>query len=208
MTVDTMETTSRQKVLESVRKYQSITVAELSHSLKMTPANIRHHLSILKSEGLIERMEVRQLGGRGRPEEVFGINRVFKEDGLGNLIEGILHVWRMGSTTGEYYRKIRELGIHLGGIAQISQLPGITIKLTKCIAHLNLIGYQAHWEAGISGPRFTFWNCPYQKIIQRHPEICFMDTVLLEELTALSITQVEKLERDERGLSFCGFTGN
>jgi predicted ArsR family transcriptional regulator len=207
MTVDTMDTTSRQKIFALVCKHQSITVSELGHYLKMTPANIRYHLSMLRSEGLIERIDLRPQASRGRPEAVFAINKLFKEDGLGNLIEGILNTLGSNISSGEMDLKYREVATYLAGSAKRSENIGLTMRLTNCIAHLNKLGYRAHWEAGVSGPHIHFGNCPYRKIINRQPKLCLMDAYLLEEITGLKISQISKLERNERGLFYCSFSG-
>jgi len=203
-----MEITSRQKVFATVRKHQLLTVSEICLLLDMRPANTRHHLSILKAEGLIEEMEFHRSGGKGRPEKVFAVSNAFKEDGLENLTSGILNIWGLKTKNDELNNNFKALAHQLAGDAGEFQYLGITNRLSSCVENLNMLHYQAKWEAGPSGPRIRLGNCPYWKIINQFPELCKMDKNLLEELAGFKMLQISKMERDERGSLECSFIGD
>ena len=205
---DTMKKTSRQKVLEFVRKQQLVTVSELNQFLNMTPANIRHHISVLKADGLVERIDSRKKIGRGRPEAVYAVSRVFNEDGLETLIEGIFKIWFSTISHDELSRKMQAIAMYLVGNGVDVGKYSFNRKLTICMTYLNDLHYKAKWEASPSGPRINFGNCPYRKIIKHHPELCLMDKFMLEELVGIKISQVSKLERDDRGILYCSFVGH
>ncbi|HEY3290500.1 MAG TPA: ArsR family transcriptional regulator, partial [Anaerolineae bacterium] len=48
-----------------------MTVDELADKLALTPVTVRHHLDILKTDGLIEVPEVRRRDAPGRPQYTF-----------------------------------------------------------------------------------------------------------------------------------------
>lgn len=208
MTVDTMNITSRQKVFEVIRKHQLITVSELNQFLEMTPANIRHHLAVLIADGMVEKMDVRNKIGRGRPETVYSVSNVFVEDGLDNLLEGILKLWFSSLSPSEMDQKMKAIARHLAGGREDVGVISVTKRLTSCVIHLNSLGYKAQWEASPTGPRVKFGVCPYSKIIKKHPELCEMDEHLLETLLGFKMSQISKLERDERAVLFCSFIGH
>ena len=208
MTVDTMELTAHQKVFEAIRKHPSITVKELSKYLGKTPADIRHHISILLSYGVIERIDHRRQDGRGRPEVIYAISAANNSDGLVNLIEGILSTWIQRYSADILKNELKRVGYQLIGSPNNEKNISITLRLAKSIQILSGLGYQAHWEAGVSGPRISLGTCPYRRIIQNHPELCHMDQYLIEELIGINIFQISKLEKDERGLSSCIFSSN
>ena len=208
MTDDTMEITSRQKVFEVIRKHQLVTVSELNHFLEMTPANIRHHIAVLKANGLVERIDSRKKIGRGRPEAVYAVSNVFNEDGLETLIEGIFKLWFSTLSQDELIQKMQSIARYLAGDGVDIRIISINKKLTMCMNYLNDLHYKAKWEASPSGPRIKFGNCPYRKIINLHPELCLMDNYLLEELVGIKLSQVSKLEHDERGILYCSFIGH
>jgi predicted ArsR family transcriptional regulator len=207
ITLNTMDLTTRKRILTSIKKHQMVTVSDICLYLDLNPANIRHHLSILKDEGLIEEMETRPRSGRGRPETVYSVSRAFKEDGLDNLMCGILRIWRVAKTEEALYKNIRELARQLAGSVGEKQYSTTTKRLSICVDHLNDLHYQAQWEASPIGPRIRLRNCPYWKVIKQYPELCIMDGNLIEELSGLKINQTSKLERDERGLFECSFIG-
>jgi predicted ArsR family transcriptional regulator len=203
-----MNVTTRKRILIAIKKHQLVTVSDICLYLDLNPANTRHHLSILKDEGLIEEMESHPHIGRGRPETVYSVSRVFKEDGLENLMGGILRIWRVAQIEDGLNQNIRELAHQMAGSTGEIQYLTTTKRLALCVDHLNKLHYQAQWEASLSGPRIRLRNCPYWKVIKQFPELCIMDGNLIEELSGLKINQTSKLERDERGLLECRFIGN
>ena len=68
-------TTARQKVLAHLYKTGSASVREITRTLKMSAANVRHHLRVLVSDGRLEMLSVRERDGRGRPEKVYSLPR-------------------------------------------------------------------------------------------------------------------------------------
>jgi len=63
-------------------------------------------------------------------------------------------------------------------VEQIGPIDGraaASMRMTALIARLNTLHYDAHWEAGASGPRVILGRCPYASVIQKHPELCQMD---------------------------------
>jgi len=66
-------------------------------------------------------------------------------------------------------------------------------RLTSLVEKLNALNYQAGWEAAGAGPRVLFAHCPYAAIIADHPELCQMDTLVLEEFIGEGFTQLAKL---------------
>jgi predicted ArsR family transcriptional regulator len=66
-----MKPTTRLRILDHIRKYQTASVKEMSIQMGMSGANIRHHLAVLENNDLIEVVGMRQ-EGRGRPRQVYG----------------------------------------------------------------------------------------------------------------------------------------
>src|SRR5450759_5148536 len=62
---------TRQRILELLRDARILTVEELAAKLELTPVTVRHHLDILKSDGLVEVPEVRRRDAPGRPQYTF-----------------------------------------------------------------------------------------------------------------------------------------
>jgi predicted ArsR family transcriptional regulator len=78
-------------------------------------------------------------------------------------------------------------------------------RLIQAVERLNELNYQARWEASAVGPRLILGHCPYSAIVTEHPELCRMDSFLLEKQLGSSVEQVAKLQMSEKGLPFCAF---
>ena len=64
---------TRQQIITYLHSHRSATSAELGRALLVTPANIRHHLRLLKKDGLVEEIGQEPARGRGRPTKIYGL---------------------------------------------------------------------------------------------------------------------------------------
>lgn len=180
--------TARHKVLAYLNKTRAASAREISRALKMSTANVRHHLRVLVSDGRLEVSTVRMGEKRGRPEKVYSLPRAVLGDNLSVLAEALLV--EAGSKV-----RMDALAKHLIGEADFASQP-VGKRLNLVIENLNQRSYHARWEAGPSGPRIIFGHCPYASIIEKHPELCVMDAALLEKLMGQSAEQLTKIGRD------------
>jgi len=182
-------TTARQKVLTYLNKTRSASAREISRSLKMSAANVRHHLRVLASDGRLEVTSVRGREERGRPEKIYSIPRAVLGDNLSVLCDDLLA--EAGSGV-----RVEALAKRLAGESNFKSQP-VAKRLNLLIEKINQMKYHARWEAGPEGPRVIFGHCPYAAIIERHPELCRMDEELLKELMGQSAEQLTKIGRDK-----------
>jgi predicted ArsR family transcriptional regulator len=200
---------TRSRILDYLRKQQTATVHELSSALTMTGANVRHHLGVLESNGLIELVSQRR-EGRGRPVGVYGLSRRMLSDGLdglaGALLEGLL---RNASEVAQE-AGLQSVALRLGGDNMPGPDTSLLLRLTQVVDRLNELHYQARWEAGIDGAHIILGYCPYAAIIATHPELCRMDAYLLEQRSGSPVEQTAKYQPSTKGYPFCVFrvTGN
>lgn len=181
-------TTVRQRVLAYLNKTHVASAREISRSLKMSAADVRHHLRVLASDGRLEMTSVREHEGRGRPEKVYSIPRAALGDNLSALSDALLA--EAGSTV-----PVQALAKRLAGESNFKSQP-VAKRLTLVIEKLNQRNYHARWEAGPQGPRIIFGHCPYAAIIAKHPELCRMDEAILRELMGQSAEQLTKIGQD------------
>jgi predicted ArsR family transcriptional regulator len=207
-----MKPTTRLRILDHIRRHQTASVRELSHSLGMTGANIRHHLAVLESNDLIEMVSQRR-EGRGRPRMVYGLSRHALGDGLDELSAALLGEWLAGLPDREQEAGLRSLAGRMragfagqadGAALSLSKGP-LPKRLTEAVRFLNQVHYQARWEAGAAGPRVILGHCPFSAIIAKHPELCRMDAFLLEGCIGQPAEQSARLEQGGQGLPQCVF---
>jgi predicted ArsR family transcriptional regulator len=188
--------TTRQKILDYLKRNRTVSSRELARALQMTPANARHHLGILAADGRVEVIRQRQ-EGRGRPEKVYRLAGTLVGDNLSVLADALLR--EAGGKV-----EMEALGKRIAGESGVSSQP-LMRRLASAVERLNTMRYQARWEAGAEGPRIILGHCPYSAVIQGHPELCQMDLALLRELLGRKLRQTTKLESGAGGLPFCAF---
>lgn len=178
--------TARQKVLSHLRKTRAASAREIARALKMSAPNVRHHLSVLRSDGRVEFVAVNNREGRGRPENLYSLSQAALGDNLSALASVLL-------TEAGKKLNVDAVAGHILDPSQFTNLP-VTKKLVLLVEKLNEMHYQARWEAGAEGPRVIFGRCPYANIIANHPELCQMDRAVLEQALAKPIAQFSKSE--------------
>jgi len=180
-----MPITSRQKILDYLKRSRAASSREVARALRMTPANARRHLGILAADGRVEVVSQRQ-AGRGRPGKVYCLSGTLAGDNLSALAEALLT--EAGASVG-----MEALGRRLAGEAVPSHLP-LMRRLAAAVERLNGMRYQARWEAGAEGPCMILGHCPYAAVVGRRPELCRMDAALLGSLLGGEALQVAKME--------------
>jgi predicted ArsR family transcriptional regulator len=199
--------TSRQKILEYILEHQTTTVEELSKVFKVTPANIRHHLSILTQQGSIKVIGQKSDAGRGRRAQIYSSRQQSDQNNLDKLADAVLTILLQNSEAYDRDLMINQIALMMG-MNEKTEFTNPTSRLYSAIRSLNRMSYQAHWEAHISNPRIILDHCPYRKIIDRHPELCQMDGSLLTSLLGYTVKQVEKLSNNAKGMPQCVFLLN
>ncbi|GJQ36259.1 MAG: transcriptional regulator [Anaerolineaceae bacterium] len=178
--------TSRQRILAHLKKNRSASSREIARALKLSPPNVRHHLSVLCSDGRVELTSVKNRDGRGRPEKQYSLAQSMLGDNLPALTHAIL-----GAANSKLDMKaVARIILDESGFAN----QPMNKRLALLIDKLNEMNYQAHWEAGAGGPRIVFGRCPYARVIAGHPEICRIDETMLEQALGRSVEKAKKLE--------------
>jgi len=198
---------SRQKILNYIVEQRSTTVEELSRVFKVTPANIRHHLSILVGQGSVQVIGQKAATLRGRPAQIYSSTQLTTQNNLNHLTEALLSTLLQNSGFDEFDQSLNKIaGKMVANFNLDTYNP--TQRLYSSIRILNRMNYQAHWEAHIENPHIMLGHCPYRAILDHHPEICQMDAFVLQELLGTPVRQVEMLTLNPKGLSECVFLLN
>jgi DeoR family suf operon transcriptional repressor len=196
--------TSRQLLLEHLQLKRTASADELARALRVTPANIRHHLSALQSEGIVERIGQRPASGRGRPVQLFSLVDQVSRNNLALLTKALLSELDNGCTNFEREALLTRLAVRLLG-AERRLVRNLAQRYFQAIQHLNTLNYQARWEAHAEAPHVIFSHCPFAAVIQDHPELCQLDKYILEELLGEEAVQTAKLDITPQGARQCIF---
>lgn len=200
-------TNARQKILNYILEQQSATAEELSKVFRVTPANIRHHLSILVGQGSLKIIGQKAPRGKGRPAQIYSASLQSDQNNLEQLTDTLLSTL-LGATQPDGSSLLLQDIARQMVNKYVLDKHNPTRRLYSSIRVLNRMSYQAHWEAHVENPRIMFGHCPYLSILEHHPEICQMDGYVLQELLDMPVGQSEKLALNARGLPECIFLLN
>lgn len=196
--------TARQKILNYINEEQSATVEELSRVFRVTPANIRHHLSILVDQGSLKIIGYKPKPGKGRPAQIYTSAPRGDQANLEQLAGSLLSTLLGNLAPQNTDHVLREIASRIVRNTNVD-MHNPTRRVYSTIRALNRMSYGAHWEAHIENPRIMIGHCPYINLLEHHPEVCHLDKFILQELLDTPIIQTEKLAANAKGLPECVF---
>ena len=178
--------TQRQKIVEILKDRGSTTVEELSKELSITSVTVRHHLDVLRSEGLVADPIVRHRATSGRPQHAYALTH--KADELFPKNYNGLAAQLLAEVKARY--DAREINVIFEGLTSrlLAEAPqpvsneSMDQRLDRVIEFLNQKGYVARWERKPDGFLVHTRNCPYEGLAGNHPELCNMDMTLIGSL--------------------------
>jgi len=195
---------TRKQIIEYLHTHRMGTSIQLSHALQVTPANIRHHLSILEEQALIEVIGHAPQRGRGRPTNLYSLTPQALADNIQTLVHVLLQQTLNGVSPTERQTRLDQLAVRLAGEVPLSA-PNLRLRLNQAVERLNQQAYQARWEAHASSPHIILGHCPYAAILDEHPELCQLDAALLQRLVGQPVEQIARLARGPQGVPHCVF---
>jgi predicted ArsR family transcriptional regulator len=198
--------TTRQQIIDFLETRQIATASEISLAFHITHANTRRHLNNLVSEGLVQVSGKRKDAAKGRPSRQYQLTKAITEHNLDHLSSALLNRLQAVSQPVDWYEQLAEIANVLIDLSPspVSK-PGLGNRLQACVNHLNRLHYRSRWEAHTESPRLILGHCPYRQIIDNHPELCQMDTALIEQLIGASVQLNAKLEQTPQGGEVCVF---
>ncbi|MHB8933549.1 MAG: helix-turn-helix transcriptional regulator [Bellilinea sp.] len=201
-----MDSPTRDKILELLQHTPNLTAAEMSRSLRVTRADIRYHLKLLVSQGLIVQMPAIPRTSSlspGRPAMTYQLSQSGRPDMLPTLSSVLLD---MGKSSASSIPFLEQLASRLIPVdAESSLQTSLPQRLNTAIQIINQHPYQARWEAHRAGPQVILSNCPFSAIIDGHPELCKVDRQILENTTGLRAIQTRKIDFTQPTSASCIF---
>lgn len=193
MTVERKEQgTTRQSILQLLRRHNEMTALELSEALGVGAVGVRQHLAQLEREGLVRVTGLRR--NVGRPSHLYALTAAAegrfprRYDRL--AIELLSCVGEVaGAACMEQvlaHRRgtlMRELQPALAGKSRGEQVAALAAILSEQ-------GYMCEWEQAADGSfLLTEYNCPLDCVARSHPALCAQELRLYEELLGAEITR-------------------
>jgi len=202
-----MELTTRERVIALLKDRPNLTPAEMGAELNITRADVRYHLKALLTQGKVVKMPVKQQTrprAAGRPAKVYQLSAQARPDTLADLASILMDVGLSNIPEERYLESIADN--LFPATASHALEASVSQKLHATIKILNQRPYQARWEAHSTGPGVIFHNCPFSQIINKHPELCQVDRLVVEKLTGYAAKQQSKIDFVGPTSSVCLFS--
>jgi predicted ArsR family transcriptional regulator len=184
---------TKDKILQTLLRRPKITINELAEAVDINPISVRHHLTNLQMEGLIEAEEVRH--GVGRPRLVYSLT----QDGMERFPTKYLRLTTRllaqmkesmpGPMVSKLFNQIAEdLASEYS-----SQIQGLSMeeRLEFVKELLAQEGFTVEWEEKDGAYQIHEISCPYYQIGVAHPEVCTVDQTLISKMLALPANKVQ-----------------
>lgn len=177
---------TRERILSILKERGQATVDTLSRELGLTAVTVRHHLDILRGEGLIAAPAISRRKTPGRPQYVYALTE--KAGSLfpkryEHLISLILDEVRAYYPEVEVEQVMQRIGERIASQASLPRKGDFEVRLAATVEFLNSLGYMAHYERHADGDYLLYIaNCPYEQVAHRNHEVCGMDMAMLTRL--------------------------
>jgi len=189
---------TRQRILEILKEQNLATVEQLSEALDLTPVTIRHHLDILRGDGLVGAPALLRHPGPGRPQYAYALTEAasdFFPKNYHGLTCLMLEEIRERVTAAEMDQIMNGVARRLAAQGPSPQPNQSPVKiLNAAVDFLNKNGYVARWEKVPEGPYLLHTcNCPYERVSYAHGQVCTMDASLVGRLVGAPVERVSHL---------------
>jgi predicted ArsR family transcriptional regulator len=199
--------TTRQRILEILKEKNHATVDELSAALDLTPVTIRHHLDILRGEGLIGPPEVLRRPGPGRPQYTYTLTEAADDyfpKNYHSLADLLFDEIRDKVTPAELEQIMNSIADRMADRAPSSKRQHRPRDaMDAAVRFLNDQGYVARWEETPDGLYMLHTcNCPYERVAQAHSEICAMDANFVGQVVGRPTHRASHMAQGDNSCSY------
>ena len=184
---------TRDRILQTLLTHPTATINDLAKAVNINNISVRHHLTNLQAEGLIQASEERH--GVGRPRLVYSLTDTGLEKfptRYMNLTNRLLEQLKTSLPQNEinniFVRMAKSLAAEQAD--KLKKLP-IEQKLDYLQKSLGDEGFMIEWQKIEEGYLITEKACPFYHVGQSHPEVCVMDQTLISTMLDIPADKVQ-----------------
>ena len=184
---------TRDKILQTLLQTPRSTIITLAEAVGINPISVRHHLTNLQMEGLVEGLEERH--GVGRPRLVY----VLTDEGMERFPTRYMQLTsrllsQMKDTMpGPVVAKLFDQIAEDLASQYAKDMQGLSMeeRLDFVKEMLGREGFTVDWEKKGVDYQIHEISCPYYQIGVAHPEVCTVDQTLISKMLALPANKVQ-----------------
>ena len=184
---------TRERVLQTLLTRDRCTINDMAEAVEINPISVRHHISRLEAEALVESEEVRH--GVGRPRRYYFLTEKGRERFPTRYIRLMLRLLEQLKETmpqpmvAKLFTQIAQ-DLAAEYASSVSDL-NMEERLDLVQKLLSIEGFRVEWEQQGDEYYIHEVNCPYFHIGQNHPEVCAVDQTLISTLLNIPVQKVQ-----------------
>jgi DeoR family suf operon transcriptional repressor len=184
---------TRDRVLTTLLHRQQCTINELAEAVGINPISVRHHITKLEAQGLVDSDEERH--GVGRPRRVYYLTEAGLERFPSRYLRLTTRLLQQLKETmpepmvNQLFHQMAE------GLAEDYQDKAVGLDMEE---RLNLVtdflsqeGFIVEWERDERNYLIREISCPYYHIGQSHPEVCSVDQTFISSVLSVPAEKVK-----------------
>lgn len=195
---------TREKVLQTLLTRERCTINDLAEAVEINPISVRHHITKLQADGLVDSAEERH--GVGRPRRLYFLTESGRERFPTRYLRLTLRLLEQLKETlpPEMVNKLFARMAQDLAADYEDELESLTLeeRLNLMKTLLTSEGFTVEWERQGDTIQIRESNCPYYHIGQNHPEVCSVDQTLISTVLAVP---AEKIKCMLHGDTYCTY---
>ena len=200
---------TRRHILEILKERREATIDEIVTALserigRITAVTVRHHLEILRGDGLVAAPSVRRRSAPGRPQYVYTLTERAADHFPNNyqgLASGLLDQLKSQLPAVQVSQILNGVAEAMAEDAMVPDAP-LETRLDHAVAYLDQHGYTASWSENGQGLILSITNCPYEQVTSTSPELCKMDKKLVDSLVGTTTRRISHRIDGDEGCSY------
>lgn len=185
---------TRRDILQYLREHGTGSVEELAEAVGLAPVTVRHHLHLLREDGLVD--VAAEPAGRGRPRHVFRLSQaggqaVVEDNRFAVLTARLLDAMR----TADHNQIEGVFAAMAETIADANRMAfaerPVETRLDAVVALLADEGFTTSWQPDGDGFVLHQLSCPFHALGDQHREVCCMDERLIEAVVGGAVERQE-----------------
>ncbi len=184
---------TRDRILQTLLHQPRTTISALAVAVGINPISVRHHLTNLQVEGLVNTEEERH--GVGRPRLVYFLTEAGTErfpTRYLRLTSRLLDQLKSTMPAPMVSKLFSQMANDMADDYS-AQMQGLSMEerldLTKTL--MSEEGFSVEWEKTGNNYQIHEITCPYLRIGKSHPEVCTVDQTLISKMLAVPAEKVQ-----------------
>lgn len=195
---------TRQQILSLLQQQGSRTINAIAEAMTLSAATVRHHLTILQRDGLVNADRVRQ--PVGRPRLVYSLSSTGREsfpkkyDEFSTMLLTELREMYGAEAIRTLMQRIATQKVEDLEVDIVPMDPLERIELLHELFSRD--GYVSELEVEQGHALLLHHTCPFQSIVKLHPEVCLLNDYIIKSITDSRYRKVSCIMKGDDACSY------